>query len=95
MKIILVTLFTLIGTALMALPNEKEKIVEAKISHQANLKTHNGCWDVNHFVFCKGDSAANEKPNFGYLFESGLQWVYVPIDTLPNLGLQDVSIEWR
>lgn len=95
MKNILLVLFTLLSYTLMALPVEREKIIEAKITHPANLKTHNGCWDVNHFIFCHGDSLVNELPSFGYLSFNGSKWEFTPIDTLPYINMQDVAVEWH
>lgn len=68
-----------------------EKEIRVKGTRQANLKTYNGCWDVNHFIFCKGDSTIDQHPSFGYIDYNQFPKLYVHIDSLPSYELKDFA----
>lgn len=68
---------------------QKEIYISAK--HPSVLKTHNGCWDVNHFIFCKGDSVFGQHSSFGYIDYNQFPPVYTHIDSLPSYVLKDFA----
>src|SRR6187397_532664 len=72
---------------------KEENIITLQPGTKALLVTHNGCWDINHFVINRGDSVLNIPATFGYdLWGYTMHDTMVWSDTFPSKYLVDFCI---
>src|SRR5687768_7798096 len=92
-KLLFVTFFSF---AALFFGNEKlkeENLITLQPDSKALLVTHNGCWDINHFIINRGDSILNIPATigndvYGYSLHDTVAWS----DTLPTNYLIDFCI---
>ncbi len=93
MKLLFISFFSLFILFFGEKFPKEENLVTLQPGTKALLVTHNGCWDINHFIINRGDSVLNIPATigheaYGYSLHDSIVWE----DTLPTNYLLDFTI---
>lgn len=99
LKLIFITFLSFVALFFGREKLKEENLITMQPSTKALLITHNGCWDINHFIINRGDSVLNIPATighdvYGYTLHDSIVWE----DTLPTNYLLDFTIpdgQWQ